>query len=419
VSGTVADAVRKVQARRDRELRTELEGDRGVKKALEKFDQRASGYGFRHRRSLLAEAIRLNKRMAPEVSEALAHCREVLGFDRPIEVFLRPDPHYNAFCSKGRTGPIAMGLSSRLVEDFTPGELRFVIGHEVGHALFDHFGIPMPVTATIEDIGGTLVSRAVQLRLFVWCRAAEVSADRAGLLCAADPEVAATAFFKLSSGLSRPGIKADLDAFASQVESLASAPSAAMDLRDDDDTLDCFSTHPYTPVRVRALLAFGKSAAFRELIKQPANGGIGLEEVEQVVERDMALMEPSYLEDRGEHADKLRRALYCAGVSVANAHGGVADVEMAALRSLLGAKQAKTPEDLPAIKEELEKVLGELSETQLHHRAQLVQHLTVIAGVDGHVADEEYAEMTRIADKLGVPTTVIDQTLKGAASPMD
>jgi Zn-dependent protease with chaperone function/uncharacterized tellurite resistance protein B-like protein len=419
VSGTVADEVRKVQARRDRELRTELEGDRGVKKALEKFDQRASGYGFRHRRSLLAETIRLNKRMAPEVSEALAHCRKVLGFERPVEVFLRPDPHYNAFCSKGRTGPIAMGLSSKLIEDFTPGELRFVIGHEMGHALFDHFGIPMPVTATIEDIGGTLVSRAVQLRLFVWCRAAEFSADRAGLLCAADPEVAATAFFKLSSGLSRPGIKADLEAFASQVEALASAPSAAMDLRDDDDTLDCFSTHPYTPVRVRALLAFGKSAAFRELIHQPAAGGIALEEVEQVVERDMALMEPSYLEDRGEHADKLRRGLYCAGVSVAAAHSGVSDEEMAALRSLLGAKQAQTPEDVPAIKEELEKLLGELAGAAIQHRAQLVQHLTVIAGVDGHVADEEYAEMARIAEKLAVPATVIDQTLAGAASPMD
>jgi uncharacterized tellurite resistance protein B-like protein len=416
------EGVKAVQARRDRELRSELEADRGVKKALEKFDQRASGYGFRHRRSLLAEAIRLNKRMAPEISEALAHCRAVLGFERPIEVFLRPDPHYNAFCSKGRTGPIALGLSSKLIEDFTPGELRFVIGHEIGHALFDHFGIPMPVTATIEDIGGTLVSRAVQLRLFVWCRAAEVSADRAGLLCAADPEVAANAFFKLSSGLSRPGIKADLEAFASQVEALASAPSAAMEVRDDDDTLDCFSTHPYTPVRVRALLAFGRSAAFRELARVAVAGGgpgISMDEVEQVVERDMALMEPSYLEDRGDNADKLRRGLYCAGVAVAAAHGGISDDEMAALRALLGAKQAKAPEDLAAVKEELEKLLGELATAALHHRAQLVQHLTVIAGVDGHVADEEYAEMARIAEKLGVPATVIDQTLAGAAAPMD
>jgi uncharacterized tellurite resistance protein B-like protein len=418
VSATASATILGIQARRDRELRAELTEDRGVKKALEKYDQRASGYGFRHRRSLLADSIRLNKRMAPEVSDALAHCRSVLGFDRPVEVFLRPDPHYNAFCSKGRTGPIALGVSSKLIEDFTPGELRFVLGHELGHALYDHFGLPMPVTATIEDIGGTLVSRAVQLRLFVWCRAAEVSADRAGLLCAVDPQVAATAFFKLSSGLSRPGITADLEAFASQVESLASAPSAAMEVRDDDDTLDCFSTHPYTPVRVRALLAFGKSAAFQQLAGRPA-AGLSLDEVEHIVERDLALMEPSYLEDRGDTADKMRRALYCGGVAVAAAHGGIADEELAALRALLGAKQTKAPDDVPAIKAELEGLLGELAAASLAHRAQLVQHLTVIAGVDGHVADEEYAEMARIAERLGVPTIVIDQTLAGAASPMD
>ena len=412
------DAIREIQARRDRELRGNLAADRGVQKALEKYDQRASGYGFRHRRSLLADAIRLNKRMAPHVSEALAECRERLGFDRPVEIFLRPDPSYNAFCSRGRTGPLIVAFSSRLVEDFTPAELRFVLGHELGHATYDHFGIPMPITATIEDIGGTLVSRAIQLRLFVWCRAAEVSADRAGLICAGDPEVGATAFFKLSSGMSKPLITADLEAFAAQIESMASAPSATIDTRDDDDTLDCFSTHPYTPVRVRALLAFGRSAAFRKLVSSTSDG-ISLDDVEQIVERDLALMEPSYLEGRGPEAERLRRALYCAGVSVAAAHSGIVPEELAALRALLGPKQAKEPDDVEKLKTELETILTELTTQSLAHRAQLVQHLTVIAGADGSVAQEEYAEMARIAERLGVPTQIIDQTLAGAASPMD
>ena len=100
-----------VQARRDRALREELGADRGVKKALEKFEHRASGYGFRHRRSLLAEAIRLNRRMAPQVAEALADCRDRLGVTAPIEVFLEPKPVYSAFVSKGRSGPIVLGLS--------------------------------------------------------------------------------------------------------------------------------------------------------------------------------------------------------------------------------------------------------------------------------------------------------------------
>lgn len=407
-----------VQARRDRALREELGADRGVAKALAKFEQRASGYGFRHRRSLLAESIRLNRRMAPQVADALADCRDRLGVTAPIEVFLEPKPVFSAFVSKGKSGPIVLGLSSRLLEEFSPTELRFVIGHELGHALYDHFGIPMPITATIEDVGGTLVSRPVQLKLFVWCRAAEVSADRAGVLCAGDPEVAATAFFKMSSGLSRPVITTDLEAFASQVESMASAPSAAHEVRDDDDTLDCFSTHPYTPVRVRALLAFGRSAPFAERTGR-GGGSLSLDDVEAIVERDLALMEPSYLEDRGAEADKMRRALYCGGVAVAAAHGGIAAEEMAALRALLGARQAQDADDVPAIRRELDGLLGELAGASLARRAQLVQHLTVIAGADGHVADEEYAEMARIAEALAVPPQIIDQTLAGAAAPMD
>jgi Zn-dependent protease with chaperone function/uncharacterized tellurite resistance protein B-like protein len=423
VTAPAAPAILGVQARRDRELRGALAEDRGVQQALERLGERASGDGFRARRGLLANAIRLNRRMAPQVADALADCRARLGIERPVEIFLRPDPLYRASCYQGRSGPLVIALASRLVEDFTPAELRFVLGHELGHAAFDHFGIPMPITATIEDSGGTLVSRATQLRLFVWCRAAEVSADRAGLVCAGDPAAGALAFFKMASGLSRPVITADLDAFASQLEAMAAAPGTAHDdtrgdTQDDHDPLDNFAAHPYTPLRVRALLAFGHSDAFHALTGQ-GGGAIAIDTVEQVVERDLALMEPSYLEAAGPDAERLRRGLYCAGVAVAAAHADVSPGELSALRALLGAQQARSPEDVGQIQAELEARLGELAARPLVHRAQLVQHLTVIAGADGHVADEEYAEMARIAERLGVPAQVIDQTLAGAAAPMD
>ena len=408
-----------IQARRDRELRSELAADRGVTRALARFEDRASGWGFRQRRALLAEAIRLNRRMAPQVAEALADCRAALGFDLPVEIYLRPEPVYNAFCSKGRAGPLVIGFSSRLLDEFDDGEPRFVLGHEIGHALFDHFGIPMPITATIEDVGGTLVSRAVQLRLFVWCRAAEVSADRAGLLCCRDPQVAATAFFKLASGLARPSVQTDLDAFAAQIDSLASTPNALNERVTDDDTLDCFSTHPYTPVRVRALVAFGRSRPFRSAIGTGGEDGLTADEVEQVVERDLSLMEPSYLEERTAEAERMRRGLYCAGIAVAAAHGDVSPAEIGALRALLGAREAVVPSDPAAVREELDRLLGELVSAPLGRRAQLVQHLTVIAGADGHVAEEEYAVMADIATRLAVPQEIIDQTLHAAAAPMD
>ncbi|MBK8719165.1 MAG: M48 family metallopeptidase [Deltaproteobacteria bacterium] len=269
------------------------------------------------RRQLLTGALRLTRGMAPEVADSLAHCRELLGFSAPVEVYVRPEPVFNAGAIRNPGGgPHIIVISSRLLEVFTPEELRFVIGHEMGHMAFDHFGIPMPATAAVEDMAGQMVSRYNALRLYLWCRSAEITADRVGLVCAGDPVAAASGFFKLASGLSSPRVQTDLEAYATQVESLASAPEARSKPRHDDDTLDCFSTHPYSPLRVRAVVAFSKSRTYRSLTGQ-GDDGYSDDEVEAIVERDLSLMEPGYLEEKNEESTLMRRMLYCAGVSVA------------------------------------------------------------------------------------------------------
>lgn len=406
------------QLKLERDLREALMADRNVKFALQRLEKETTGYGYVSRRRLLAHGLRLTRSMAPGVADAVAACKSALGVTQQVEVFVKPEPVLNAALVRNPGGPPAIILSSRLIEVFSEAELRFVIGHELGHLVFDHVGIPMPATAMIEDMAGVIVPRATALKLFYWCRLAEVSADRAGLICGQDPEAAASGFFKLASGLSSAYVRADLEAYARQVDSLAAAPAARQKPDEYDDSLDCFSTHPYSPLRVRAVLAFARSATFARLIGR-GTGQLSDEAVDAVIERDFREMEPSYLEEKGEHGEVMRQALGLGALVVANAHGGLSEVEKKAIMALLGA-ESLTPllaEQNPS--EAFGKLAPALKGVPLFSRARLLQHLTVVAHADGNVADSEYVALGQLALQLEVPMAIVDETIHGAIAPMD
>jgi uncharacterized tellurite resistance protein B-like protein len=405
----------------DRRLREELVADKDVQWALQRVGKVTTGLGFIARRRLLSNALRLTRSMAPSVANALAACKDRLGYDKPVEVFVKPEPMINASAVHNTSGPAVIVLSSRLIEVFTEAELRFVIGHELGHLTFDHFAIPMPATAIVEDAAGVIVPRSTALKLYLWCRTAEISADRAGLVCGEDPEAAASGFFKLASGLSSAHVVPDLESYSRQVDSLVSAPSARAKPREDDDTLDCFSTHPFSPLRVRAVVAFSKSRTYRQLVGR-STGEVGLtdEEVDTIIERDFREMEPSYLEEKSPRSELLRRALFLGGVRVAQAYEGVSEREQQALSALLGAELIKSLPSPEAAQAELKEVLAQVrQDATLSERARLLQHLTLIAAADGNVAEEEFAELQHCSEALSVPLSIIDETLSAAAHPLD
>jgi uncharacterized tellurite resistance protein B-like protein len=55
----------------------------------------------------------------------------------------------------------------------------------------------------------------------------------------------------------------------------------------------------------------------------------------------------------------------------------------------------------------------------LLYRAQLVQHLTIVAAADGKVSEEELHVMEDIARRLEVGAGVVHQTIRGAMHPID
>lgn len=369
------------------------------------------------RRELLKTAIRLTPKMAPGVVGNVEHCARRLGIAAPIEVFCFQDAVMNAFCTPPDRGTLTIGMSSSLVERLDDAELRFVIGHEIGHLLFDHVELGPWL---LEGEGALTLAPIHAMQLFAWMRYAELSADRVGLVCSGDFAPAARAFFKLTSGLTDPRLVAECDECTAQYAAVHEGAGA------EGDPADWYSTHPYNPLRVTALDLFARSKTFAEL-----TGGSGGElseaELEAAVKRLVGTMEPAYLQENPGCGDEVREFLALAGLLVASIDGEVAADERAALGQILGddaggrdlvARLEKiSPDEADARLSELSSVLTvKLSALGRH---KLVEDLCVIALADRRVDETEVQALEGLAEVLEVDPGFVAQTLSAPARALD
>ena len=70
-------------------------------------------------------------------------CTERLGIDSPLELYAYASPQFNAACFKPEEGRVFIMFSSSLLEAFSDTELLFVMGHELGHHVYQHHDLPI------------------------------------------------------------------------------------------------------------------------------------------------------------------------------------------------------------------------------------------------------------------------------------
>ncbi len=226
--------------------------------------------GFVNERSVrlvhLGSAVRVDERQFARLHYLLKDVARVLDTDDVPELYVAASPTLNAM-TIGMSTPFIV-LGSALVDLLDDEELRFVLGHELGHALSGHAVYQtllrrlLTMTGVLSAIPlGSLGIRGIVAALHEWSRKAELSADRAGLLATQDPATAFRVHMQLASG----GHLDDLDStafFAQGQEYLDAA-----DLRDSVLKLLLVEnqTHPFAVVRAAELRRWvdsGEYAAF-------------------------------------------------------------------------------------------------------------------------------------------------------------
>lgn len=217
------------------------------------------------RSQLLGTMIKVGPRQFPSIHKIARHCADALTVPTPT-VYIKNHPVPNAY-TYGTDEESFIVIHSGLVDHFEEKELQFVIGHETGHIQNKHV-VYNTALMILTQGAGVFLSWIVQpalVALQAWYRRAEITCDRAGLLCCQDVDAACRSFMKLASGSMKLYPEMNLEAYLEQFEEGQNSVGRIS---------EAFQTHPYLPKRIHALRVFADSALYRAAV---GHGEIGLD----------------------------------------------------------------------------------------------------------------------------------------------
>lgn len=204
-------------------------------------------------------ALKVGPTQFPEVYQMGCDCARILGIGIP-NIFILNEPSMNAFTYAFDDMEPMIVIHSGLYERMTPGELRCVIGHECGHIHNQHGVYNMLGTLLLEaglnSLGSfvpmellKLLTLSSQLALKTWSRAAEVTCDRAGMICAENLQDSYSVQAKLMYGAAFGEHTVDYAAIREQLENQVNNLSKYAELNYD---------HPSGARRIAAEMEFAE-----------------------------------------------------------------------------------------------------------------------------------------------------------------
>jgi hypothetical protein len=239
---------------------------------------------------MISHGLRVSHVLTAEVHRSLVTVTQRLGLDEPPPTYVICDPRIAASsCTLGlRENPTVI-LSSGIIELMSPAEMQFVLGHELGHFGLGHVAAPFPTEGP---------SAEEEMRFRYADRCAEISADRIGMLACGSLYTCAMVMLKLATGLSDRHLTLDVRAFLRQLD----RPGP-----EDEFYNELLSTHPNTPLRLRALVAFGKSIVHLRTTRT-GGGGMPLTLVDDQIEHILSAFQDDLLARKAEEHTQLASA---------------------------------------------------------------------------------------------------------------
>lgn len=238
----------------DRKVRAALDKLRPVTLAMEATLRFWQSVG---RNRLLGAAIRVGPKQFPHIHKLVERCADTLQIAPPA-VFVSASLMLQAQ-TFGATDDATIVIGSALIDHLTDDELLYVIGHESGHIQNGHT-VYLTTLYYLTNAANMIVrygARPAVLALNGWSRRAEITCDRAGVLCTRDLKIAESTLVKLAVGSQKLYSDINVEEYLKQLEEGRGGAGRFEEL---------FQTHPYLPKRIQALRTFVQTAYFRGVL---------------------------------------------------------------------------------------------------------------------------------------------------------
>lgn len=212
-----------------------------------------------------------------ELGDIVRDCAKALGINVPYTAISSSIAGLNAM-TVGTDEFVYIAISSLMQRMLEDDELRFVIGHECGHIALGHV-LYHTVVNTLSNFSqlipvvGPTVYQLAAWPLKAWSRRSEISADRAGLYCCGDVNVACKTLLRLEAGFT------SVDAF--DVHEYIRNTNNRLEHSQIGHLAELFNEHPIIAKRMEALLVFTNSEKYYRLTgKTPPTGVVLYDDAE-------------------------------------------------------------------------------------------------------------------------------------------
>lgn len=334
------------------------------------------------RSNMEGHSLKVEKDLLCDFYNLCHDVKKKLKFEDKVDFYITGDSSVNAFSVAAETEgePHIVNINSALFNLMTTDEMRFVIGHELGHLINKDTKLKRLILFVFPPESNVPVMLQHKIRLHD--QLAELVADRYGYLATENLDACVTAFFKLASGLDLAKMNVSIDAL----------------IADNNRRLDYFlndkgisrAAHPVNPIRIQALNLFAKADS-KEVLDS------GMDELTSIL-----------LKVGGNELDEhMATFIASAGLIVANADGDVNKDEIEQIiQSLAGIKifprkflETIADGDVASIfNESVSKIL----EINPGMRDSLLKYMIRIVLSDKNITDEEIELIYTFGSNIGL-----------------